>query len=101
MSAAMGSLSANINQRKPHVTAREDYPHRSVISPDAGSFGIEQRLSGHHAAHPPPEDVDLYRAADCHLDREIGVGDRFLHRVAVATARHPATDIAADPHGLV
>src|SRR6478609_358233 len=69
----------------------------------ANAFGarIEERLLRDLAAHPLPEDVDLDDLADVDARIHPGVGDRALHRVAVAAARDPAADRAADPHRLV
>src|SRR5206468_8668594 len=70
------------------------------LASDSRTLRVVQRLAGHAAADPRAEDVDHDWRVDRNLGRDVGVGDRALHRVAVAAARHAADDLAADAHRL-
>src|SRR6185503_6403174 len=74
---------------------------RRRSAPDALALGVEERLGRDLALDPAAEDLDLDPGPRLVLGRQVGVGDRALDRVAVAGARYPADDLAADPHRLV
>src|SRR6476620_1317281 len=74
---------------------------KSPLGPDALALGVEERLRRDLALDPAAEDLDLYRGPRLVLGRQVGVGDRALDGVAVAAARHPADDLAADADRLV
>src|ERR1019366_4104970 len=71
------------------------------LAPDPRALGIDQRLACEDARHPHPEDVDLDGGLELDLGGEVGIGDRTLHRVAVAAAGHASDHLAVHPQRLV
>src|SRR4051794_40393220 len=73
----------------------------STLVADAAAPRVEERLPHDPGAPPPPADVGVPPLLLLDVRRQVRVGDRALDRVAVAAARDPAHDVAADAHGFV
>src|SRR5215213_6749845 len=74
---------------------------KAPLGSDALALRVEERLPCDFALDPAAEDLDLYRRPRLVLGRQVGVGDRALDGVAVAAARRPADNLAADADRLV